>query len=172
MKVSWFGAALVLVGAALLLDRTGVVSLGWHGVFWGAVAVFGAVKVVNCFVLRKAAPDAKGHCGIFWGTLLFLFGLYNLLEDLGAFEVHSYFGFPVLFVMVGLAFLAVFVSRPRDWHVLIPACLFIGVGAVMIVAELGMLDRWEIQDAVRSYWPIALILFGGALLLNRRSAGS
>jgi len=172
MKISWFGVALVVVGAALLLDRIGYVSLEWHVVFWGFVALFGALKLASCFASKNGAGGRAAHGGVFWGTLFLLVGLANLLTDVDVLQVRSTYWFPILIGIVGVAFLVVFISRPREWHILIPALFFSGVSALLILGEAGMLDRWDVRDALGHYWPVALILFGTALLLNRRSADS
>ena len=46
--------------------------------------------------------------------------------------------------------------------------LLLGTGSVTICAEIGILERWEIVDTIHMWWPAALILFGGALLLNSK----
>ena len=93
-----------------------------------------------------------------------------MLEDLGVVYISSYLLFPWTVVLVGVAFLMMFVVSPRNWHVLVPTVFFLGAGAVMVLAEMGYFDRWDVMDAMRQYWPIALILFGITLLLNRKSS--
>jgi len=162
-KFPWFGAALILIGATMLMSRFHVVPLGWHEVFWGLVAAFGAYKIWTGFT--------GGHKGsIFWGTLFFLFGIYRILYSLEIFELPMDFGFPAFVTMVGTGFFLMYISSPREWHLLVPALFFLVLGVGMGMSELGYIYRWEFLRAIKTYWPLVLILFGGTLLLNRRSA--
>jgi hypothetical protein len=163
MRFPWFGAGLIVVGSAMLLHRMGVVTFGWHAAFWGVVALAGLYKVVTAFTTGRAGAA-------FWGTVFLVVGGYQTLEYLGVVYVSSYLLFPWTVVLVGAGFLMMFAVRPRDWHVLVPAAFFVGTGTVMVLAEMGYFDRWDVMDALRQYWPIALILFGITLLLNRRSS--
>ncbi len=92
------------------------------------------------------------------------------MEHLELIYISSYMLFPCTVVLVCVGFLMMFAVSPRNWHVLVPAVFFLGTGAVMILSEMGYFDRWDVVDAFRQYWPIALILFGITLLLNRKSS--
>jgi hypothetical protein len=159
----WFGVALIVVGSALLLHRMGVMTFGWHTAFWGIVALFGAFKLATSFTTGRAGSA-------FWGTVFLVAGGYQMLEDMNIAYVSSYLLFPWTVVLVGVGFLMMFAVRPRNWHVLVPAAVFIGAGALMVLSEMGYMNRWDVVDAFRQYWPIALILFGITLLLNRKSS--
>lgn len=161
-RFSWFGAALILVGLLLLLHRLGFVSLSWHLVFWGTITLIGGVKLVNGFALKQ-----RGRA--FWGTGFFLIGLYNVLVELELYQLREYLIGPALVLTLGVAFLVMFLVVPRDWHVLVPTIFFLGLGALMVMAELGYLYRWEVEDLVGTYWPVGLVVFGAALLLSRGS---
>lgn len=163
LRFSWFGAALILVGGVLLLHRLGVVSVGWHLAVWGVIALIGAVKLVNGFSLKQ-----RGNA--FWGTGFFLIGLYNVLAELGIYELRSFLIAPALVLTLGAAFLVMYLVVPRDWHVLVPTAFFLGLGTLMVMVEMGYLYQWDVEDIVRTYWPIGLILFGAALLLNRHAS--
>jgi hypothetical protein len=163
MQFPWFGAGLIVVGAAMLLHRIGVVNFGWHAALWGIVALFGAFKLVTAFTTGRAGAA-------FWGTVLFVAGAYQAMEDLNLVYVSSYLLFPWTVVLVGVGFLMMFAVKPKNWHVLVPSVVFMGAGTLMVLSEMGYFDRWEVVDAFRQYWPIALILFGITLLLNRKSS--
>ena len=162
-KFPWFGAALILIGVTLLLSRLHVVPLGWPEVFWALVAAFGAYKIWTGFTWKH-----KGT--VFWGTLFFLFGVYRILYRLDVYELPMDFGFPVFVTIIGIGFFMMYISAPREWHLIVPALFFLVIGVGMAMSELGYMYRWEFLRAIKTYWPLALILFGGTLLLNRRSA--
>lgn len=163
LRFPWFGVGLIAVGAAMLLHRLGVVTFGWHSAFWGVVALFGAYSLITSFTTGRSGAA-------FWGTVMFVAGAYWILEEMNLLYVSSYLLFPWTVVLVGAGFLMMFAVKPRNWHVLVPSVCFLGAGALMILSEMGYFDRWDVLDAFRMYWPIALILFGITLLLNRKSS--
>jgi hypothetical protein len=147
----------------MLLHRIGVMAFSWHAALWGIVALFGAFKLITAFT--------TGRCGAaFWGTVLLVLGGYQMLEELDLFYISSYLLFPWTVVLVGVGFLMMFAVKPRNWHVIVPSLVFLGAGAMMILSEMGYFNRWDVVEAFRQYWPIALILFGITLLLNRKSS--
>ena len=85
-------------------------------------------------------------------------------------SVEPYLGPTLLFIAVGTGFFLMFLVAPKAWHTLVPAVVFLGLGAVMLMAQLGYVYRWDVEEVVHTYWPVALILFGGSLLLSRQSA--
>jgi hypothetical protein len=163
LKFPWFGVGLVVVGSAMLLHRMGVVTFGWHAALWGILALFGAYKLVTAFTTGRSGAA-------FWGTVLLVLGGYQTLEGLGVIYVSSYLLFPWTVVLVGAGFLMMFAVKPSHWHVMVPAAFFMGTGMLMILSEMGYFDRWDVADAFRQYWPIALIVFGITLLLNRKTS--
>jgi hypothetical protein len=144
----------------MLLDRLDVIRFGWQPVFWTLTAAFGIAKAVDGFGRKKSGR-------VFWGAILFLFGTYNLLHDLDVVELRSYWVLPAMLVIVGLSFLMMYISAPKEWHLLIPAILILGIGVVMIMTECGYFHRYDVFEAVRMYWPVGLILFGGAMVARR-----
>jgi hypothetical protein len=154
-----FPVLLILVGAALLLDRAHVLSFGWWSIFWAVVTVLGAHKMYLAF----RSPAERG---MVWGTMLFFVGLYNVLEDFNVLLLPGGTLFPAFLVVVGLGFFLALLRQPREWHLAVPALAFLGIGTVMVLAEIDYLGRWAVLDMIRQWWPIALVLFGAALLLN------
>jgi hypothetical protein len=161
-RFSWFGAALILLGITMLLNRLNVVPWSWHIAAWAMLALFGVDRALRGF------QHTQGW-RVFWGTMVFLVGLYNILRGLDIVELRSYFFFPVLMLMLGLSFLAMYLCRPAEWHLLIPTLSFLGLGVILMMTEIGYLYRWDVMPFIKSYWPVVLILFGVALLVNRRS---
>jgi LiaF transmembrane domain len=166
-KHLWLGISLILIGVAMLLDRLDVVEWEWWVVVWAIVAALGGIKIAQGVAHRKGGK-------VFWGTVLLLFGGVQVLDYAGLLNGFPHYMFPfslpVVLAVVGVAFLAMFLIEPREWQLLVPACAFLGLGTVMILADLGTLSRDSVVDAVSSYWPVGLIVFGMALLLRRRSA--
>jgi hypothetical protein len=156
-----FGILLLVVGLALLLEKLDVIEFGWSKILWAAVAVLGAAIVIRSFV-------QNGRGGIFWGTLLFLYGLLFLLRSLDLVESHVTVFMPASFAILGFGFLMLFVSDPKDWHLLIPSVILLGIGGAFMLAEAGYIHRWEVWDTFRTWWPLLLVLVGFSLIFRRR----
>jgi hypothetical protein len=157
----WFGSALVLVGALLLFDRFNLFSFRWPGVLWTGIAVLAAIMLVRHF--------KGGEGAVFWWTVLLLFSGYKLLRAFGIWIPPESIGLPAVLVMAGIGFLVMFLAVPANWHLLIPAVALGGVGTVMLLSDLGLMPEMNARALIKDYWPFALIAFGAALLLNRRS---
>ena len=156
----WFGSALIIVGALLLLDRFNLLSFRWPAFLWTGVAVLAGVMLVRHF---------KGGDGaVFWWTVLLLFSVYKLLRGFGIWIPPESIGLPAVLLMAGIGFLVMFIAVPRNWHLLIPAVALGGFGTIMLLSELGVMVETDARAFVKNYWPFALIAFGAALLLNWR----
>ena len=155
-----FGIVLIVVGLAMLLDHLDILAMSWWLIFWASVAVGSAV------VLVRNSRHKQG--GVFWLTVLFFFALYKTLRLLGALEFHESMGLPLLMVIAGIGLVAVVVTHPVRWHLLVPAVILIGVGGAMVLAEMDVFTALDVRTAVNNYWPVAVILFGAAMLLNSR----
>jgi hypothetical protein len=154
-----FAVLLILLGSFMLLDRAGVVTFGWLLVFWLIVTVFGGFKIV-----RGMSSASIGE--VFWGTVFFFVGFYNVASDVGILYLPGGVLFPAFLLVMGLGLLLGFVSQPREWHLLVPALIFTFVGGLMTLAEMELLGPWTAIDTIKQWWPVGLILFGAALLLN------
>ncbi len=157
------GFLLILVGAALLLEKLDVMEFGWTRILWGAVSLLGATIVIRAFI-----SDGRGK--IFWGTILFLYGLLFLLRSLRLVEDDFEVFMPASVTILGFAFLMLFVFEPKDWHLLIPSFILLAFGGAFMLTEVGLIRRWELWESVGTWWPIILILVGLSLLFRRRRA--
>jgi hypothetical protein len=158
-----FGILLLVVGVALLLEKLDVIAFGWSRLLWAAAALLGAVIVIRAFV-------QDGRARVFWGTVLFLYGLFFLMRSLDLVESHMAVFMPASFVILGFAFLMLFVSDLKDWHLLIPSVILLGFGGAFMLTEVGYIRRWEMWDTFRTWWPLILVLVGLSLILRRKKA--
>jgi hypothetical protein len=164
-KLALIGTLLIAVGVLQILNHTGVIAVGWNGIAWLCLAALGLWMIIKGF---SAAGKAGG--GIFWGTLFVIAGCVNFGERAGLFSLPGYLDMPMLFLAVGIAFLVVFIHKPQDWHVIVLSTVFTALGTLMLLAELDFISQWVVRDAIAQYWPVGLIVFGLALLLNKRTA--
>jgi hypothetical protein len=163
IRFSWFALFLIVLGLSLMLHRLQLVDVPWYSMLWILVTILAAIRLFNGFVLKK-----RGN--VFWGFFWMAIGCgatlyaYNLFDPGGGMMVAA------ATIVVGVAFLLMFVTVPRDWYVLVPAAFFLLLGGTILCVELGYFDSWDVAPLISSYWPVALILFGGAILLNKRSS--
>ena len=162
-RFSWFGIGLVVVGAALFVNRMGLIPFGWHLVFWGIIAVAGGFKIYRGFIEKRGSSA-------FWGVILLTAGTLFVLDDVGLFTLDHPYIAAAIFLSLGTAFLVRYLVFPKAWHIIVPAGIFLSIGGVMLLANFGYLYRWDVEDFIRTYWPAALIIFGGSLLLSRASS--
>lgn len=162
-RTALFGILLVLVGVALLLEKLDLVEFGWTRILWAAVSLVGAVIVIRAFV-------SNGRGRIFWGTILFLYGLLFLLRSLHLVELDFEVLMPASIIILGFGFLILFVSDPKDWHLLIPSLILLVFGGAFMLSEVGFIRRWELWESIGTWWPLILIFVGFSLILRRRKA--
>ena len=162
-SISWFGIALVIVGAALLLIRLHVLDIKFSTIFWGVVSVFGLVAVTRGF-------SSNYRWKIFWGTLMFLFGVFFSLGSAGLIENHGHMFPSAFFLIFGIAFLMMYFNDVHEWLFLVPGLMFAGVGTLLILAEFEYLTHSDIFEAIHLYWPVVLIVVGVAFIFRRKNS--
>jgi hypothetical protein len=157
-KPVWLGIVLIVIGAAMLLDHFRVLTMSWWLIFWASVAVGSLVMLIR--------NGRKKEGGIFWLTILFFFAVYKTIWHIGAWELDPAIGFPLVLVVAGIGLTVLVGFSPKRWHLLVPGFLLIAVGAAMILSEYDVIQEWQVRSAIQTYWPVALVIFGAALLLN------
>jgi hypothetical protein len=160
VRFSWFAVALIVTGTAMLLQRLHVISMDWRTIFWGVVALGGVYKLVMGFAMKRRG-------GVFWGTIFTTVGTLALLSLHDVIDPSPGIAVSGMLIALGVGFVLMFVTVPRDWYVLAPGLFFLLVGGAVLAVELGYYERWQVGPIIASYWPAGLIVFGLALLLNR-----
>ena len=154
------GLVLLLLGVALLLNQMNVIHIGGMALVWLGLLVYGAAVVIRSFINNDRSK-------VFFGTLCFLTGILFFMRKMGfisgAFSIYL----PAFIIIVGLAFLMLFVFNVKDWHLLIPAFIFLALGAALMLTHLGYWYSRDVWRAIASYWPVLLIIIGGTMLLRR-----
>ncbi len=156
----FWGSALIGIGTLLLLHKLALLPFSGWTIIWGGVAGIALVMLVRRF--REHGE------GVFWWVLLFCFALYKFVSGAGLLYVPVWYGFPLMLIVIGVGFAVMVIVRPQEWHLVVPSALFLLVGTAILLAEIGTLDHGTVREMISTYWPFALILFGGVLLLNWR----
>jgi len=159
----WIGLLLIVAGAALLLNKLDVINVRFAQVLWPCLALLGLLQVGQGFSRNRSGQ-------IFGGTILFLYSLFFFLRATDYVDFHGYMFFPATFLVVGIAFLMMYLNNMREWLFLVPSLLLITVGSIFFLSEMEYIDGWDAWHAVRTFWPVALILVGLAIILRRRNS--
>jgi hypothetical protein len=161
LSFPWFGVLLIIVGSVLLVDRLVPIDLGYRPLIWTGVGLVGIVNAVRGF-----NRDSPGR--IFWGTVLFLYGVYFFIQVLEIPNRGLHLFFPSTLIIIGAAFLMTYLNNIREWFLVVPGSLLAGLGAAMLLSRLGFYDWWRVWLPIRLYWPVILVITGTALLLSSR----
>jgi hypothetical protein len=161
---AFWGILLVIIGVVLLVHKLDVLPLNWSIVISAGLAIVGLVMIIRKFKERGNS--------VFWWTLLFCYGTISFLRTTDLLAIPPWYGLPLALISIGIAIGVTVALRPRDWHLAVPAVLFLSVGAAILLTEMDMLEEEVVRSAISSYWPFALILFGAALLMNWRKKES
>ena len=155
-----FGIILLALGMLLLLDSLDAICFHWSYILIGIGAIF-------C-VMAFASED-KGV--IFPGVIIGLIGLFFLMRRYGVLEDSMADLWPVFPIIVGIAFLTLYIFRPSDVGLLFPAgiMLFFGVG---FLAYNYMFIDLNPARLIGKYWPLILIAIGVKMILNHRGKQS
>lgn len=155
------GGTLIIIGVLLLLSKLGIVMLSWRKILWVVGMIAGAFLAV-----RGILTDRRGK--IFWGSLLFFVSLYYVLWVWWIVDHDRLLWLPSMSLAFGLSYLVLFLYDPSRLTLLIPSAWFIGAGVIGILWWWEYLEWFEMEDALRTYWPLALVAWGSALLLRRK----
>jgi hypothetical protein len=164
-RISLFGLFLVIFGALMLLRKGGLINLHSSDVIWPVLTLFGLILAG-----RGLADGKRGK--IVGGTVLFLYSIFFLVRSAGDHELPIEMIVPSTFLVFGIVFLMLFVNRPAEWYFLVPGLLLLLVGASFLMTQYGYWYGWQMRDAISTWWPLALVLMGGGMLLRHRMAAS
>ncbi len=153
------GLVLIILGSILLINKLAPDFLNWYQIY--PLIILGLGLIITFSALQK---QDKG--GVFPGTILFLVGIFFILRN---YDVIPYYYvrdiWPVFIIFLGLGFLALFIVKPSDWGVLIPASLFIFFGTASLLRMYDIID-WSAWRLTSRYWPVILIIIGAGIILS------
>jgi len=153
----WPGIVLIVIGLLLLLNQLDIFSFDWN-VLWPSLVILLGVF----FFVR--VPRDRG--AIFPGVLFFLTGLLFLAKNLAWNEPYidvSIGG--MLMIILGLAFVALYIVQPENWGLLIPAGLFLFFGFIVWADRVGIID-WYTRRQILRLWPALLIFIGAGIVIS------
>lgn len=159
-QFSWLGGGLILFGTLMLLRKFHLIHLQFSQIVFGFMILWGLVQVGRGFA---AAIGGK----VFWGTILFLFGVFFFLKQIDSLDIGGHMVVPSAFLILGIAFFMMWMNNVRDWYLIAPALFFGGVGVAFMASELGYLSYWDVWEMLHRYWPVVIIMIGLAIMFKR-----
>lgn len=155
----WPGLILIIIGALLLIHKLTPYSFGWYELY--PLILIGLGLLFFASIVHKRDKGA-----VFPGTIVLLLGLFFFLRN---YDIIPYYYmrevWPIFLIILGIAFLAIFITKPADWGVLIPAGIFLFLGIVFLLRKFHII-YWDIWDIIADYWPVILIIIGGGIILG------
>ncbi|NQS99342.1 MAG: hypothetical protein HQ591_12910 [candidate division Zixibacteria bacterium] len=150
------GLILIVIGVLFLTESLDILSFHWSHI----LIVLGALF----FVIAFTSSD-KG--AVFPGTILLLIGLLFILKSSHIIYDPWYDLWPLFPVIVGLAFIILFIFRPGDWGLLIPGGILMFIGIVFLADNYGRIG-FNPGYIISRYWPLILIIIGVKLLFDAK----
>jgi len=95
------------------------------------------------------------NAGVFLGLFVAVAGVFLLLKNLGAFKTWGDAIWGGIFVLAGLVFLGMFVTRRDQWWRALAGTTLLGCGAVILLVDWRQIQLGD--------WAPAVVLFGIAL---------
>ena len=153
------GLALIIIGGLLLIHKF------FPGLF--DMSNFYPLILMGLGVwLIGSIKGRKDKGAVFPGTIIFLLGFFYFLRSYDLIEYYSLGEvWPIMLIIVGLGFGALFITKPSDWGVLVPGGVLVFLGVVFLLREFYII-RLDIADIITDFWPIILIVIGGGIVLG------
>ncbi|NOY77526.1 MAG: hypothetical protein GXO76_06615 [Calditrichaeota bacterium] len=153
----WPGIVLIVIGLILLLNQLDIFTFDWN-VFWPSLVI-----LLGIFFFVRVPRDRGA---IFPGVLFFLSGLLFLVKNLSWYEPYIEVSIGgMLMIILGLAFVALYIVQPENWGLLIPASLFLFFGFIIWADRVGLID-WYTRRQILRLWPALLILIGTGIVIS------
>jgi hypothetical protein len=160
-KLPIFGIILVVVGTGLLLRQMDILRIDGKSMLLFGFIAYGAAMIIRSFLMNIRQS-------LFLGSVCFFLGILSLLGQYEWIEPTAYVMVPGALISFGLSFLMLFLFNFKDFHLLLPSVIFIGLGVAFMMTEIGYLYPSDVKEAISRFWPVALILFGILMLFRRK----
>ena len=161
MRIPIFGIIVVTFGVVLLLRQIHLTSIDGYSIVLFGVLVYGGAMIIRSYALNVRQS-------LYFGSLCFYSALVLLMGKYGVIEQTPFVYVPAFLIVFGLSFVMLFIFNMRDFHLLVPSVIFIGLGVAFMMTEIGYWYVGDVKEAISMYWPVALIVFGGLMLVRKK----
>ncbi|MHB1049887.1 MAG: LiaI-LiaF-like domain-containing protein [Bacteroidota bacterium] len=161
MRIPIFGIIVVTFGVVLLLRQIRLISVDGYSIVLFGLLVYGGAMIIRSYTLNVRQS-------LYFGSLCFYSALVLLLGKYGVIEQTPFVYVPAFLIVFGLSFVMLYIFNMRDFHLLVPSAIFIGLGIAFMLTEVGYWYVGDVKEAISMYWPVALIVFGGLMLVRKK----
>ena len=161
MRIPIFGIIVVTFGVVLLLRQIHLISIDGYSIVLFGVLVYGGAMIIRSYALNVRQS-------LYFGSLCFYSALVLLMGKYGGIEQTPFVYGPGFLIDFGLSLVMLFIFNMRDFHLLVPSVIFIGLGVAFMMTEIGYWYVGDVKEAISMYWPVALIVFGGLMLVRKK----
>ena len=155
------GLILIFIGTIILLYKFFPGFVDFRHTYPVVLLALGMMLIFS--VCCKSKTD-KG--AVFPGTILFFIGLFFFLRNFGLVDYYYVREiWPIFIIIVGLGFLALFIAKPSDTGVVVPAGIHLFIGIITLLNKLYLINI-ELWEVIADYWPVILIVIGAGIILG------
>jgi hypothetical protein len=161
-KQYWPAIILISIGAILLLYQTDLIDFSFADIISYGFLVIGIFLLVNSI----SRTDKKGLLGgvffLVFGTSMIFMREYFLPRD-------DEIGFAAFFIALAVANFAYLPFKKEKTTNIVWGSVFGAIGALLIWVYYGYYPSWYIYEQLGTYWPVILIVLGGAMIVKALS---
>lgn len=157
------GMILIVIGGLILVNKLDLLDFRFRDIFPYLLIALGVL-----FVFRLISQ--KHRSAVFPATFFLLLGAFLLFRQYSYYSWHIYHFtdfWPVILLIIGLAFFAQFIAKPKDWGLLIPALILLFIGSLFLARNYGWFYVYDVEYYFHLYWPVILILIGLGLIFSK-----
>lgn len=149
-----FAVFLVILGLVLLAFNLGLLRRPSVDEWWPVILV-----AIGAWMFIGALNNERERGAVFPATIIGGAGLVFLINEWDLVPGGIGDLWPAFLIVVGMAFVMLYLLDERDAGVLIPAAILLTIGIVALLANLGLISTnpWRI---IGTYWPVILIVIG------------
>ena len=154
------GIVLILIGFVLLLNQFNI---------YNPARIDAAILIcllAGIVFLRKSLIQPE-HNGIVPGVFLTFAGLWLFASKLDYIPLEDALGIGMIFCATSAALIVSFVLRPQKTFHLLFGILAGIFGGLILITYYRYISIWKLEYIIETYWPVILILFGIALVIDK-----
>jgi hypothetical protein len=158
-KQYWPAIILIVIGLLLILYQTDLIDFSIADVMSYGFVLIGVIFLINS--LNRT--DKKGLLG---GVFFTFFGITMILMREYALPRDDEFGFAAFFIALALGNFAYLPFKKDKSTNVIWGIIFGALGGILLYAYYGYYPSWYIYEQIEVYWPVILIVIGGAIIIK------
>jgi cell wall-active antibiotic response 4TMS protein YvqF len=156
-KQSITAIILIAVGSLLFLEQIDILYLSARDYY-----IYGAIIGGILWLINGVNRDDKK--GVLAGSFFFSFGIVLWLMRNYYFVRSDEFGIASFFLCLALANFVYYIFKRNSTNNVIFGVIFGVLGGGFLLSHLDYYPLWRFFDHIEQYWPVAIIVFGIAIL--------